>query len=311
MVQPVTRPRGPVWIKCDEQSLGRDQIVQSIKAEVARRITNENMDVPMLPAVAADAMALIKNPKAGINDVSGIIEKDQYLAARLIKIANSPLYRSMYEVTNITRAVSLIGLRGVTELIFTLSIKGAIFTSEVFAERMERLWQHSVGCAFLAQEIGRTHGGNAENFFLMGLLHDIGKPMIIDTVTKLVQRQSGKFPSDVVTVELVEEIMNEFHVRVGGLIGNKWAFPENLMNAINSHHSPIREGRTNQGALLTGIADLFAHQFGLGVDPDGKDISGHPWIVAFGITAEDYRDIQHNLAGNAKMIAFNIFSDAG
>jgi len=308
MLHPSSQTKGPVWFHSEEKNLSREEIAQAIRTEVDHRIIEENMDIPMLPMIAAEALSLIKNPKAGIDDVSTLIGKDQYMAGRLIQIANSPLYRNMYEVTNILRAVSLIGLRGVTELIFSLSIKGSIFKNEVFADRMSRLWQHSIGCAFLAQEIGRKHGGSADNNFLIGLLHDIGKPLIVDTIAKMTERHPEKYPREMVDEDLVEGIMTKFHVRVGGLIGNKWAFPENLLVAIANHHNPFKDGIVNQGALLAGIADLFCHQLGLGDEPNGKDLSGHPWIQALKITPEEYKDIETNLAGNAKMIVTNVFS---
>ncbi|MCZ7582036.1 MAG: HDOD domain-containing protein [Deltaproteobacteria bacterium] len=265
----------------------------------------DDADIPLLPVIAAEAMTLLRNPMVDFRDVTALIEKDQRLAGQLIKIANSPFYRSLYEVRGIRRAVTVIGLRGVTELIASLAIGQKIFANKMFEEKVKGLWEHSIGCAFLAQEIGGMRSDNAQDAFLVGLLHDIGKPLVLNIIAGRMKRRPEEYPAGPEMEAVADELMDEFHVAAGRSLGEHWRFPDNIMHAIRYHHNPLKEDIPFGPALLAGVVDLYAHKFGLGVEPRDTDCSSHPWVSAFEFSAGELREIESSLCGNARMIAMN------
>jgi putative nucleotidyltransferase with HDIG domain len=279
--------------------LSQDELKKAIKMDISRRIREGQIEIPLLPHIAGQAMQIANDPTSSIPQIVGLVEQDQFIAAKIINVANSPVYKTMYAVTSVQRAVMNIGLRGVTDLIFSLSIGGKIFRSKHFSERMNQLWQHSIGCAFIAQEIARSHHRDAENAFLCGLLHDIGKALIVDVISNQIKRSPDRFALGTMDIEFLDDILDEFHAQVGGLIGRKWNFPESLMSAIVFHHNPIGEKGPIKCALHTGVANLLCHRLGLGVQEDSRDISTHSWVKALGITLDQYKTMEKNLHGQA------------
>jgi putative nucleotidyltransferase with HDIG domain len=282
-----------------ERVLSSDELKKALKLEISRRVRDNSLEVPMLPHIASQALSLASNPHSTINKITELVEQDQFIAAKLINIANSPVYRGIYEVTSVQRAIMNIGLRGVTDLIFSLSIGAKVFRNKQFAERMNQMWQHSVGCAFIAQELARDHGEDTENAFLCGLLHDIGKVLIVDTISKMISSHPDRFIRSSIDQNLLEDVLSEFHCQVGGLIGRRWTFPESLTASVVFHHEPFQDGKVIPGALLTGVADIFCHKFGIGVPENPDEISEHPMLKALKISPAKCKVFEKDLHGQA------------
>lgn len=280
---------------------GADQVKEGVKAalrsEIARRLRDNDLEIPMLPHIATQAMTLAQNPNTAIRDVATLVEQDQVISAKLINIANSPVYRGLNEITNLNRAILTIGLRSVSDLIFSLSVESKVFRSRHFQERMTRLWEHSVGCAFLAQQVAKRARKDAESAFLFGLLHDIGKTLVIDTVSLMIKRKPEI--AGAISDELLDELLAEFHGPVGGLMGRQWRFPDRLLAAIVFHHDPDAAQSARESALLVATANLLCHQFGIGVPIETVDLIDHPWIKALGFSAEDVAAMESELPSAA------------
>ena len=279
--------------------MSADDIKKVIKLEISRRIRNDEIEVPMLPHVASQVMALASNPNVSIRELTALVEHDQHISAKIINMANSPVYKGLHDITNLNRAILTIGLRGVTDLIFSLSIGSKIFRNKEFQERMNKLWQHSVGTAFICQEIAKKYSKETENAFLYGLMHDIGKTLVIDTITKLVKRAPDKLSLVFINEYLLDEILGSFHCQVGGLVARKWRFPTNLTSAIVFHHDPLSVDKPRPEAVLTSVANLFSHKLGLGVEAAEMDLAVHPHVKNFGLGEGEIKRLEQELAGPA------------
>jgi putative nucleotidyltransferase with HDIG domain len=270
----------------DEGFLTTEELKRIIKQEISRWLNAPGeADLPMLPHVAAQAMRLMNSPNASIAEVAKLIEQDQLLAGRLIKMANSPVHRTLVEITALPKALLLIGLRGALDLVFSVSVQGRVFRHKRYGERMKQMWRHSLGCACIAQELARVIRANYDIAFLFGLLHDIGKPLIIDSIAKLAQQRPDQISLQHIDDALLDEILDEFHCPVGGLIARKWGLPEKIHSSIANHHQPFVDGRWRRGALVTGVADLFCHRYGIGTVPVDRDLSDHEWLKPFELDA--------------------------
>ncbi|NLH49504.1 MAG: HDOD domain-containing protein [Myxococcales bacterium] len=280
----------------DDRILPTDELKKIIKLELSKWLSSDkDADLPMLPHIAAQAVVLMNNPQSSITEVAQLLEQDQVLAAQVIKLANSPFYRSIKDVTTLSRAILVIGLRSVLDLIFSISLQGKVFRHPRYSARMSALWRHSMGAAYICREIAKGINANVDIAFLFGLLHDIGKPLIIDTLTKLSQKNPDQISLKLIDDTLLDEILDEFHCSVGGLIARKWGFPDKLRMAIVYHHDPLADGKVHKGALVTGLADLFCHRFGIGVPPVDRDFSDHPWLQPLGIDFATYLALDEQL----------------
>lgn len=259
-------------------------IQQALRQEISRRFQNNELEIPIMPHVATQALTLVHSPNVSIRDLAHLVEQDQVISARLIRIANSPLYRGLQEITNLQRAIVTIGLRSVSDLIFSLAMESKIFRSKHFQKRMTRLWEHSVGCAHIAQQLAKTLGRESDNAFLFGLLHDIGKTLIIDTIAAFIKKKPALAP--LVTDESLEDLLREFHGPVGGLMARQWKFPDTLAATIVFHHDPPDNEKARPAVLLTAVANLLCHQYGIGVPLETTDLRNNPWVKELGLTAQ-------------------------
>ncbi|MCB1154793.1 MAG: HDOD domain-containing protein [Deltaproteobacteria bacterium] len=296
-----------------DRYLSHDEIRKVLKHEISRRVRDDDMNVPMLPHIATQVMELSNKPNSTIKEITDLIETDQQISAKVINVANSPVYRGLHEVTNINRAVVTLGLRTVSDLIFSFAVQGRIFRNPMFAERMQQLWEHSVGCAFVASELAKHFQKNKNNAFIYGLLHDIGKPLILDTITTLVKRFPDRIDPSMVQGEALEEVLDEFHCAVGGLISRKWDFPERLTSPIVFHHDPIdKDGAVRGNALLAGVADLFCHRLGVGCEVDAElELEKHPWCRTIGLDPATTKMLEKQIGGEVILYVGSFLEGGG
>lgn len=149
---------------------------QKLVNELQSASEHNRLQLPSLPDVVVAIREAIQDERKGIPHVARLLQMDPVLAARVLKIANSPLYHTGTALTDIKQAVSRLGLITTRNLITALAMHN-LFTVKSFAmrERIRQLWQHSCYVAAITQVLARTQRGlSVDKALLAGLLHDIG-----------------------------------------------------------------------------------------------------------------------------------------
>ena len=242
-----------------ESYLTFDQVRKAVIVYVQNKIKKGDLDIPVLPHVAQKVLNLVNNPDASVKDIQTIIEKDQHLSARLLRIANSPVYAGTVQITSIQRAVVTVGFRSLKELVFAIAMGEKVFRSKLFGEAMNRVWEHALATAVVARELAKVKGLDGEYGFMCGLLHDIGKAQLLNIMEEMNRKYKDRL---YFTDPLVDEILKDFHPQVGSMMAGSWKFPAMLRGAIRYHHEYTENEKYMQMALLTNVADLFARKFG-------------------------------------------------
>lgn len=267
-----------------------EELRRGIREEISRRVRADDLEVPLLPHIAQEVLTLTAHANASAKDFASLIEKDQQLSGRLIKIANSPVYAGRVEVTSIQRSIVTVGMRGLRDLVLSVALGERFFRSKRFGGAMSRVWEHSVAAAHIAREIARHKRLADEDAFLCGLLHDTGKPLLLESMDKIAKRHEDP---DVFTPHLVDEVLRDFHEQVGGLVARAWGFSDLLYGAIRYHHEYEAAGEARPMALLVHVANLFAHELGLGSyeeDPEA-DLLASPALADLQLTSADIRQL--------------------
>jgi HD-like signal output (HDOD) protein len=277
------------------------QINEALVREIKNRLHADDLEIPLMPHVVSEIMSLVNRPDVSIRQIEKIIKQDQQIAARVIRMANSPYYRGLHKITSIERAILIIGTRALSDLIFSIFMLSKIFRNRLFDKRMNELWRHSAGCAFICQKLAQKCNSNIDNAFALGLMHDIGKPLIIDTVAKMIRRDPRHYNLEAIQGDTLEQILTEFHGPVGEILARKWSFPQKIIDVILYHHTPIDEksGAIRQGPLLVAAGNLFCHQFGLAHKCEKFDLINHPWLHALGLDAKAIRELTVELADSS------------
>ncbi|MCB0345681.1 MAG: HDOD domain-containing protein [Bdellovibrionales bacterium] len=226
----------------------------------------QNLD--SMPAQAARAFQIASDPKAKTSDFVTVIESDEALSSRIIRVANSVYFQRGAPATEIEKAVAQIGLDELRGLLSATMLKSLLKSK---TDARKQIWANAVGTAMVASSITKyAQGISSGQAFLCGLIHDVGKLIMLMRNQKLYQQvmvQAASGNDDFCTIE--ERLFEINHVEVGQWVAERWKFPPAAIEAIAGHHNswPSSVGLLQRGsepALLTKIADLLAHAAGLG-----------------------------------------------
>jgi putative nucleotidyltransferase with HDIG domain len=219
--------------------------------------------LPIMPKVAQQAFQLATSPNAEPEDYIAVVERDEGLSARVIKIANSVYYSRGTESKTISDAVTVIG---VTEL---QCLMNATALSNFFPSRhalRATFWAHDVAVAITARLLAQTIRPNqADMAFLGGLMHDIGKLFMLQQHTANYEKVVAHgFEEGLETIngETLEYPFD--HTQVGHLIAEKWHFTPELTACISRHHKPWNEIPKDSVVALVKTANILVHTLALG-----------------------------------------------
>lgn len=193
------------------------------------------------PSISLRILELVRYPDVNLNELSKYIRMDGALAASLLALANSAVYRGVKHIDTVKDAVARIGLGEVAKLtaaISTRTLYGAEETSEYqrFAPLWRDLFHHGATVARAASELSRQRipaGPGPEQVFMAGLLHDVGKSIALRSLAAL--EAAGKLPpsSDVGAARLLHQV----HVPVGAEMQRKvWNLPPLFADVAAHHH---------------------------------------------------------------------------
>lgn len=205
------------------------------------RIIRRLERLPALPEVIDKIVDQAKDPESSAHDLAILIEKDEGLAGRLLRLVNSPFYGLSGKVSTVQSAVTLLGFRTVRSLALSVSVFQSFkWANPERASRFLRYWQHSLATATAARLIAaQKQWRNPEEAFTAGLMHDLGKLIILQKDPEPFEeacREARNRGVDLTEVE--EQQFGLSHPQLGHMVAERWRFPAPLADAIRYHHDP-------------------------------------------------------------------------
>ena len=235
----------------------------ALEQHLIERIRKGAIELPLLPQVASRILSMVYDPDAEAAKLAALIHQDQALAAHVIRIANSPAYMTRNPVVSLQHAVSMLGMNLMSELAFSASIKGSAFKVPGWDDEVKRLWQYSLASGAYAKEIARVRRFNVESAYLCGLLHGIGKPVVLQTLVALAKEQNLTL-----TQELLHQLLEGYYIQVGLLVAEDWGLPPPVVESIGFHSDYQYAKTANQECMTTCLAGRLANHF---LDPVAFD----------------------------------------
>lgn len=228
-------------------------------ASIIGKIEESGKEIPSVGSVAAEIVRLVSDQRANVRSVAQAIARDPSLTARVLKVANSPYYGLRGEVGNLERAVGLLGLSEVGNIALSVAVISDL-TNRFGASTFDwnQFWQHSSGCALIAQVLARVLALSTGGEYVSGLLHDVGKILLGQHFPEEFARVLDVADLEGKSMEEAErQVFGIDHAQLGEWLASRWNFPEEIREAIAWHHRPDRAGKSVVLASVVHLADLL------------------------------------------------------
>jgi putative nucleotidyltransferase with HDIG domain len=229
-----------------------EAMVDSLRGRLLERIKADALELPLLPQVAMEVLALASSENSDSRHLAELLRRDQAMTMHVLRIVNSPLYRSRSPIDSLPQAMSRLGLAKIRQIALVIACKQRVFRAKGFEPEVYKSFRHSLATGLYAQEIARARHSDEEEAFLAGLLHDVGRPVLLQAVADLhVEKRLIDTPA-------VLAVIAELHTRVGGMLARKWGLPSRVAEAIAYHHDPSAANPSNPLPMLVNLADELA-----------------------------------------------------
>jgi len=239
-------------------------ITVSIKAIIEEKL-KQFEDLPALPSVYIKLKELIERDRS-TREIASLLENDQALAAKVLKLANSALFSGLKEVTDLNLAITRLGMRTIETLVLTTAT-GSFYVAKSPAdlEILSKLWGHAAACGAAGRRLAvRIRYPDPEKAFLSCLLHDIGKAVILNAVSRL---RIGGMNGAVLNHELKLELIQGFHEEIGYKLIKSWNLHEDLALCARFHSCPEQLDQPNILVNIANLANLISRKLGESLHP--------------------------------------------
>jgi HD-like signal output (HDOD) protein len=230
-----------------------------------KSIQNYISKIPALPVTVTKILEICNNPATSPVDLNRVISVDPVLMARVLKLINSAYYGLSNQITSLARAIIMLGINTVKNLALSTAVLGSLGKKDNFqALNMQGFWRHSLCVGVTAKLIAKKRKvdpKDLEEYFIAGLLHDIGKIPLNNTLTTLYIEAMGVSDRDHLPLYKAEKsVIGYDHSDIGLLIGDAWKLGSGILDTIRFHHSLNEYEGTNKTVLYTvAVANFFAN----------------------------------------------------
>lgn len=247
--------------------------------------------IPMLPAMASHVVDLALDPEVSATRITAVVSKDPVLATRVIQLANSAFSAPATEISSIGEAVVRMGTGPVRNVVTAACLSSLAADPKIYGRRGREHIDHSIGTAYLAWLIADRAGEPPDEAFLYGLLHDIGKLVILKLAREC--EHSVAAPAE----EDVELVLSEMHPAIGGYVLQQWGMPRRLHDPIVWHHEPDGAQTRADAAAVAYVANRLAHKYGFGCEPETADLLADPVFQRLGMDARSLEKLDLHAPG--------------
>jgi len=265
--------------------------LELLEQALTQKIESGEIELPLLPQAASRVMALASDPNADAAKLSALIHQDQALAAHVLKIANSPAYMPRSPVVSLQHAVAMLGITLLSEIAFTASLKVGAFQVPGYEDDVKQLWRHSLASGAFAKEVARAKRMNVESAYLCGLLHEIGKPVVLRITATIARDQKPDWVKALSPIldnkSHIKTLIEGYHTQVGVLIADKWSLPKQVAEAIQYYGDYEHTTAFRQECMLTLLADRLASHLLTPEEMPEDNFRDHPVFAELNLYPQD------------------------
>lgn len=255
-----------------------------LPTEVSTALLRRLANVEVLPAIAARALEIARNPDSSIREFSRVVEQDVVLASDILRMANSSIYGLRTPVSDIHQAVFRLGFRQCKNLILS-SCMSSLMRRPDLSEEWSRaiLARHGMTTAVAALHLNRSLnlGFHGEEF-TAGLVHDMGRTLLAMSMPdQFATFDMLSFEEDDTTLQAEQAAIGTDHTEVGAWVFQRYSLPSELVDVVRFHHSDARSAQYADLVALVQMADALANHIQRQLGDDALDVTTIPGVAQY------------------------------
>jgi putative nucleotidyltransferase with HDIG domain len=221
-------------------------------------------DLPTLPSIVLKLNELLQDPETSVKRISRVIEKDQAIALKILKLVNSAFYGFKSKISDLHTAIIMLGFNAIRNAIVSVSVFES-FGGKLRLDGFDLsdFWKHSLAVAVTSKNLSySTRTNSPDNCFVGGLLHDVGKIVLARFFQEEFAAIWSTCRSEKLSFDLAEQrVMPISHAAIGAHLAGRWQLPSGLVDAIRLHHVYDPTNANAEVALIVHLADLIVNGY--------------------------------------------------
>jgi HD-like signal output (HDOD) protein len=246
--------------------------LEFIRGLLGALIARGELQLPVLPEVAARVVAVAGSPDTDAFALARLIVGDQSLAAHVMRVATSAINQPRHRIESLQQAISWLGMAVISDIAFTVAVQGKLLNVPGQKARVRSMWKQAVAAALWARVVADAAGFKADVSYLSGLLHEIGKPACVQSIVEVSRRTSTPLADDE-----FDQLIAEFHVPVGAQLAANWHLPDSVVVVVRDWRNWQAATERREACAIVHLAHQLAELMGansgllaaeaLGADP--------------------------------------------
>ncbi len=300
-------------------------MMRSAELDIQQPVTLEQLigkgqDLPSLPEIYLRVSEQLEDESSSVQQIGGTVQNDPAIATRVLKMVNSAYYGMPNEVSSVAQAVSLLGRERLKHILIGSVLRGVFSVQDNPAFSMQVFWQHSIKTAIIARQLA-THVSaiqEPESMFTAGLLHDIGKLLLINKFPERMlaaEEYAIQKRIDVLSAELSQ--VGVTHTAVGEALMQHWGLPQLLIDCARNHHEVVHDGPNRDATHLIYLANSLSTYVPPLDDQETQNIlddidnwdMGHATFDQIAFSCQHADDMVFEVMESLGMITLEISSD--
>jgi putative nucleotidyltransferase with HDIG domain len=229
-------------------------------------LIEKTLRLETIPDIYYKIIAAINDPEASFDDIAQIVSKDITLSAKVLQLVNSSFYSLRQKVDTLTWALALIGTNQLINIVSGVSAVSFFKNIPSQLMNMASFWEHSIACGTTARLLGGYFNRrvDAERFFVAGLLHDIGRLILLQNIPSACLELFQRARKDNIFLFIVEaQKFGMDHSHIGAKMAFHWNLPETLVDMIKGHHFPEKVKYSFEASIIN-LADIIVNALEIG-----------------------------------------------
>ena len=277
-----------------------------VEADALDQMVLRIAEVSTLPHIAFRLIKITQSPNPSPKEMCNVLSSDPVMSSRVLRCVNSSAYGLSHPISNLYRAVCMLGYVHLRDLAMTASVANVFQGNETCGKYVRnKLWRHMIGVAICARMIAaRCELPDFESTYLAGLIHDIGIILIDQYEHEVFDEMMTKFPSKTkgnLTV-IEQKYLGYDHTMLGARIAQNWGLEGPLLDVIRHHHDVNNyQGEHPKILACVDLANLLCTLRGWS-SIGHKIVEANQWSMEqLNLTPEDVQILNEDLGAELKL----------